>query len=162
MSSFPFLRWWTRTFLPVIKTHFMHTDFFIVRGHDESITTFTDINPVLLFTWNKNIKRLKWRYIVFKYTDTKKQAYEVARSMKWPSVSLISGPFGRKTFLKRDSKRWFIAGFTCMHVHTLIKLLNLIWKQILPGALILPAKCVWSKAAKILILYPGSGDFSRP
>ena len=88
--------------------------------------------------------------------------YKVVRSMKWPSVSLTSGPFERKTFLERDLERWFISGFTCMHVHTLIKLLNLILIQILPGALVLPAKCVWSKAAKILILCPGSGDFSRP
>lgn len=68
--------------------------------------------------------------------------YEVARSMKGPSVNVMSGPFGRKTFLERDLERWFISGLTCTHVHTLIKFLNLIWTQILPGALILPAKCV--------------------
>lgn len=136
---------------------------FIVGGHDESIATFIDINPVPLFTWNMNIKILKWRYVVSCWY--KKASVWSSSFNEWLSVSLTSDPFERKIFLERDSERWFVSGFTYMDVHTLIKLLNLIFIQILPGlpgALILPAKCVWSKAAKILILYPGSGDFSRP
>ena len=46
------------------KNTFYAYRLFIVSGHDESITTFIDINPVPLFTWNINIKRLKWRYAV--------------------------------------------------------------------------------------------------
>lgn len=46
------------------KNTFYTYRLFIVSGHDESITTFIDINPVPLFTWNMNIKRLKWRYVV--------------------------------------------------------------------------------------------------
>lgn len=41
------------------KNTFYAYGLFIVSGHDESITTFIDINPVPLFTWNINIKRLR-------------------------------------------------------------------------------------------------------
>ena len=85
---------------------------FIVSGHDESITTFIDINPVLLFTWNKNIKRLKWRYIVCSYWHKKASVWSCSFNEMTISKSY------KRSFWKKNISRERFREMVYFWVHT--------------------------------------------